>query len=280
VPSHRADTPPLVRPRGSRKQQKQRATPRGRSSSLNVPQVGIASALGLATIAAPLTGALAAPPVAKPATANVVSARAAAPLLAFPRVAPAPVTAVENVTLVPDDSVAPSVPAPLAAPRTLLVTKASRSSERAVLPGCTGQTPDTSGASNGRLPTSVLCTLWDGKHQLRADAAVAIAKLNVAYTQHFGRGICITDAYRTLSEQIRVKASRGSFAATPGTSEHGWGLAVDLCDGVASGSSPQFWWLRANAPRYGFDNPEWARSGGGGPYEPWHWEFQAGQQDR
>ncbi len=280
MPSHRADAPPLVRPRGSRRRQQRRTTHRGHNQSLSVPQVGIASALGLATIAAPLTGALAAPPAAKPAAANVVSARAAAPALAFPRVAPAPATAVETPTLVPDASVAPAVPAQLAAPRTLLVTRASRAHERSVLPGCTGRTPDTTTEDNGRLPQSALCTLWDREHQLRSDAAVAIAKLNVAYVQRFGHAMCITDAYRSLAEQIRVKAQRGSFAAVPGTSEHGWGLAVDLCDGVASGTTPQYFWLRSNAPRYGFDNPEWARPGGSGPREPWHWEYLTGQQER
>ena len=274
--SHRADSPALVRPRATRRQQQRRTTHRAPGSSLSVPQVGIAGALGLATIAAPLTGAMASPPVAKAAATNVVSVRSAAPALAFPRVAPLPETAVESVTLVPDDSVAPAVPAPLAAPRDLLVARASRGNERSVLPGCSGEAPDTSRASNGKLPSTVLCTLWDRRYQLRADAAVAIAKLNVAYTQKFGHGLCLNDAYRTLEEQIRVKAQRGGFAAKPGTSEHGWGLAVDLCDGVSNASSPQYRWLDANAPRYGFENPQWARAGGPGPYEPWHWEFAAG----
>ena len=67
------------------------------------------------------------------------------------------------------------------------------------------------------------------------------------------------------------------LAATPGTSEHRWGLAVDLCDGVQKGSGSRFQWLRDNAPAYGWDNPDWARNGGSGPYEPWHWEYVAGE---
>lgn len=276
MPSHRADTPPLRRPRKAERQQSRRVTQRSQKSSLSVPQVGIASALGLATIAAPLTGAMASPAASKPpAAVNVVTAASLAPALAFPRVAPAPANAVENLRLVPDDGVKVAVPAKLAAPRTLLVTRASRSGERPVLPGCTGEKPDLSNARNGQLPSSALCTLWDPRHQLRSDAAVALARLNVAYMQRFGSAICLTDSYRTYAQQVAVKRSRGSFAATPGTSLHGLGLAVDLCGTVNEGSSsPQYQWLRANAGPYGFANPDWALAGGSGAYEPWHWEFE------
>jgi LAS superfamily LD-carboxypeptidase LdcB len=136
-----------------------------------------------------------------------------------------------------------------------------------------------SGIQNGRLPASMLCTLWDPKRQLRSDAAVALAKLNLVYARRFGHPICFNDAYRSLAQQYAVKARRGGFAARPGTSEHGWGLAVDLCDGVDAGpGSATYGWLRANAPAYGWENPTWARSGGAGPYEPWHWEYLPGEQ--
>jgi LAS superfamily LD-carboxypeptidase LdcB len=105
---------------------------------------------------------------------------------------------------------------------------------------------------------------------------VSLAKLNVAFKQRFGDEVCLTDSYRTLSEQYQLRAIKPGLAAVPGTSEHGWGLAVDLCDGVQAGSGARFQWLRDNAPDYGWDNPAWARSGGSGPYEPWHWEFTEG----
>jgi hypothetical protein len=180
--------------------------------------------------------------------------------------------------VVTDDSVTASVPASLLAPNRVLVTRASRSSDRAVLPGCTGVLPAAfDKAANGRLPDNALCTLWDKDFKLRADAAVSFAKLNVAYNQAFGRSICLTDAYRTLAAQYAIKALRGGFAAPPGTSEHGWGLAVDLCGGASVAGTATYTWLRANAPRYGWDNPDWARSSGTGPYEPWHWEFLSGE---
>jgi len=35
-------------------------------------------------------------------------------------------------------------------------------------------------------------------------------------------------------------------------------------------------WLRANGPMFDWDNPAWARTGRGGPFEPWHWEYVPG----
>jgi LAS superfamily LD-carboxypeptidase LdcB len=189
-------------------------------------------------------------------------------------------TAVERLSLVPDDQHLPSVPKTLAAPREgVLVRKpSSRSHERAVLPGCTGEFPLLK-VDNGRLPQSMLCTLWDGKHELRADAAVSLAKLNVAYTQEFGHPLCVSDGYRTLGEQYAVKAQRGWLAATAGTSNHGLGVATDLCDDVQNSGSRTHAWMVDNAPLYGWTNPDWAQRGGSGPFEPWHWEFTPPTED-
>jgi zinc D-Ala-D-Ala carboxypeptidase len=251
-----------------------------RGSAFVLPQVGIAGALGIATIAVPLSGAFAVAPVAKPASATVPSVAAALqPLPPFPQVVPSPATALDDVRLLPDQTEAAAVPARLQAPRVVLADRASRSDQRAVLPGCDGHVPDVTGVQNGQLPASMLCTLWDPKRQLRSDAAVAMAKLNLAYKAKFGHPVCFNDAYRSLTEQYRVKAERGGFAARPGTSEHGWGLAVDLCDGVDNGpGSPTYQWMRDNAPTYGWFNPKWAQSGGAGPYEPWHWEYFPGEK--
>ncbi|WP_285623683.1 M15 family metallopeptidase [Kineosporia sp. NBRC 101677] len=204
-------------------------------------------------------------------TVSVVSA------VSFPNAATAAGIGVENLAVVPaEGTVQAATPNLLAAPKTIIVSRASRAGERSVLPGCSG-IPTTTGASNGQLPESSLCTLWDSDHRLRADAAVSLAKLNIAYKQEFGNDICLTDSYRTLSEQYAVRASKPTLSAVPGTSEHGWGLAVDLCDGVNTGTGARFQWLADNASSYGWENPDWAKSGGGGPYEPWHWEYAAGQ---
>ena len=256
---------------------------RGLTGSLSMPQVGIASALGLATIAAPLTGSLI--PPAATSTSLSATLDGAAPdrfssrpgQAPFPLIAAAGANGVEAPAVVGDDSPIPSVPAALSAPTRVLVTKVSRSNERAVLPGCDGVLlPAATTSPNGELPVAALCTLWDGDNKLRRDAAVALARLNVAYQQSFGKSLCITDSYRTLAEQYRVKAARGYLAATPGQSEHGEGLAIDLCGGSAVGSTATYTWLRANGPRYGWDNPDWARVGGSGPHEAWHFEYFAG----
>lgn len=153
--------------------------------------------------------------------------------------------------------------------------EASRSGGGSVLPDCDGVPPETP-QPNGRMDETYLCTLWDGKTEIRADAAVSLALLNEAYRAHFGRDICVTDGYRSYAAQVSVRNRKPGLAAKPGTSEHGFGLAVDLCGGVES-AGEGYWWLRENAGAYGYENPRWAQRGGGGPYEPWHWEYVAGQ---
>lgn len=130
------------------------------------------------------------------------------------------------------------------------------------------------GYPNGFIPLTALCPIGGGagSHVLRCDAAASFAALDEAYAGAFGRRICVTDSYRTFDSQVRLYGTKPALAAVPGTSNHGWALAVDLCDGANSYGSPQYAWLMANAPLFGWVNPGWARQGGGRE-EPWHWEF-------
>ena len=156
------------------------------------------------------------------------------------------------------------------------VERVSRSVERSPLEGCDGVRRP--GKTNGALSTDSLCTLFDGHTELRADAAVALAKLNEAYVAKFGADMCLASGYRTIAQQYAVKAEKGGLAATPGTSNHGWGLAIDFCSKETQGA--RWTWLKENGPLYGFVNPSWALAGGSGPHEPWHWEFLQGvEQD-
>ncbi|MCG2798256.1 MAG: M15 family metallopeptidase [Cellulomonas sp.] len=168
------------------------------------------------------------------------------------------------------------VPASLAAAGPVVdrdTDTASRTLDRdTVLPGCSGLTPTTLSA-NGQLPASDLCTLWDGHTQARADYAVALAQLNQAFVIQFGADLCLSSGYRTLAQQRAVKAQKGGLAATPGKSNHGLGLAVDFCTSETTGA--RWTWLNANGPTYGIENPDWAKPGGSGPHERWHWEFTA-----
>lgn len=159
-----------------------------------------------------------------------------------------------------------------AVPGAQRVSDTSRSLDRETLPGCNGDS--SSNFSNGLIPESEMCTLWDGTNMLRGDAAVALAELHENFKVAFGRNLCITDSYRSLGDQRRVAATRGGLAATPGTSNHGWGLAIDLCS--AETRNGVLAWLFDNGSVYGWENPPWAQRGGSGPYEPWHWEYLPG----
>ena len=55
---------------------------------------------------------------------------------------------------------------------------------------------------------------------------------------HFGQNIGITDGYRSYDEQVACRLEKGSLCANPGTSNHGWGKAVDIgaCCGVNTGT--------------------------------------------
>ena len=136
---------------------------------------------------------------------------------------------------------------------------------------CTGG--ELKGFPNGTLPTAALCPLWGTSGQLlRADAAASFDAMSKAYGAQFGEPLCVTDSYRSFPEQVAVRAAKPTLAAVPGTSNHGWGVAVDLCGGIESFGTPQHAWMMANSMAYGWFLPGWAQAGGSKP-EPWHWEF-------
>jgi LAS superfamily LD-carboxypeptidase LdcB len=123
------------------------------------------------------------------------------------------------------------------------------------------------------VPTNLLCPVTAAPgHLLRCDAARALDQLAAAYADGVGAPLCVTDSYRPYAAQVALFARKPSLAAVPGTSNHGWALAVDLCGGAQSFGTPQHDWLVANAPRFGWVDPGWARADGSKP-EPWHWEF-------
>jgi hypothetical protein len=152
----------------------------------------------------------------------------------------------------------------------------SRSKLRPILPGCDGRVTSYD-YPNGEIPADELCTLnFAPRHHLRADAAVALAKLNIAYRARYGQNLCLTDSYRSLAAQQSVAARKPGLAARPGTSEHGMGLAVDFCGGIQTYGSQRYDWMRANAPTFGWANPAWAIPPSSRE-EPWHWEYVVGE---
>ncbi len=128
------------------------------------------------------------------------------------------------------------------------------------------------GYPNGLIPLAALCPLGQAAHVLRCDAADSFRAMSAAFASAFGGPLCLTDSYRTFAAQVRLYGVKPALAAVPGTSNHGWGLAVDLCGGVQSAGTGQYRWMIDNAGPFGWSNPPWARPGRGRE-EPWHWEF-------
>ena len=106
-------------------------------------------------------------------------------------------------------------------------------------------------------------------------AAAAFDRLDAAFYKKFGKHIYITDSYRSLAEQITLKAVKGPYAATPGTSNHGLGLALDLGSNINVATSAEHKWMDASALSFGWENPWWAKDNipSNGQFEPWHWEY-------
>ena len=151
---------------------------------------------------------------------------------------------------------------------------------------------DLAHAMNGLLNTSVLRKVGPTSGQLHHSAATAWNCLQLAAffdkitLDHVG-------AYRTLGQQSTLFKQRYSLtpqgrnitrklngqtyylrdgfapSSTPGKSNHGWGLAID----VASASGDRLAWLLAgNAEKFG-----WFWEVKNGPQaEPWHLNFVCG----
>lgn len=128
------------------------------------------------------------------------------------------------------------------------------------------------GFPNGFIPPTALCGIGLAGHALRCDAAATFQAMSGAFAEAFGRPLCVTDSYRTFDSQVRLYALKPALAAIPGTSNHGWGLAVDMCGGIQSFGTPEYAWMARYAPLFGWSNPPWAQPGQGRE-EPWHWEF-------
>lgn len=123
---------------------------------------------------------------------------------------------------------------------------------------------------NGRIPGGALVALRDQpNHRLYGPAAASWNRV-VEAARADGIELRITDSYRSYDQQVDLARrkglySEGGYAATPGTSNHGWGLAVDA--DVNDAATRQ--WLKVNGPRFG-----WVEAV---PREPWHWEFRPHQ---
>ena len=124
-------------------------------------------------------------------------------------------------------------------------------------------------SGNGQLPATSLDSIGQDGHRLWGPAATSW-KAAVAAAANDGIDLKVTDSYRSYDEQVDLVKrkglySEGGYAAVPGTSNHGWGLAVDVDNTNAAATT----WMRANGYRFGFVEAV--------PREPWHWEFRPQQ---
>jgi LAS superfamily LD-carboxypeptidase LdcB len=155
------------------------------------------------------------------------------------------------------------------------------------------------GKSNGKLPAGVLKKCGIGNFLL-VDPASRACRALVAAAEARGFQVRATGTYRTYLQQEALFRSRytlevlkgrptkrwngetwyqlpkTAMAAVPGTSNHGWGLAVDFAEELngtpqPESVSPKFVrWLIKNAATYGFSAELQS--------EPWHWRYVAGDR--
>lgn len=97
-------------------------------------------------------------------------------------------------------------------------------------------------------------------------AAAASAGVRLAPEPDDGVPSCYRDIPHQQYAWDQYKNHGGNVAAVPGTSNHGWGTAVDIAITSAVKN-----WLDNNAHLYGFSNAEGKASG-----ENWHWVFVGG----
>ena len=144
------------------------------------------------------------------------------------------------------------------------------------------------GDTNGAMPARDLVSVAPGCEAYRP-AAPSLA-LILATAREQGVDLSTEECYRPLSDQVAVKQTwtqaGNSACAAPvvtapsggppkGTSNHGWGEAVDFhqSSGPFQFGTAGYRFVKANAGRFGWNHPGWAEPGGGPCPEAWHWEW-------
>lgn len=129
---------------------------------------------------------------------------------------------------------------------------------------------------NGRLPQATLAPITHAANgeqaYLRRDAARAFLAMNAESEAKFSVTLRVSSArvaYRPLKDQEYFwhlyETGQGNLAARPGTSNHGWGLAVDLATEQMRHIVDQI------GGKYGF-----AKKWSDAPTEWWHIKWRPG----
>jgi hypothetical protein len=152
------------------------------------------------------------------------------------------------------------------------------------------------GQSNGKLPASVLTTIVmpGGGVALVLTQCAPKWQALLAAAAEAGYRLCQDGDYRTYDEQVALLKARyrvvtsgaydiswdgkhwrhvsGATVARPGDSNHGWGLALDLCmPGGKSVTTAAVNWLCAHAEDFGISAELQS--------EPWHWRPYDGDRE-
>lgn len=168
----------------------------------------------------------------------------------------------------------------------------------------------------GLLPTDLLGQLPPGvispasrpqsKGMFLLDVIEDMQRLAMAFEKEFGKKLVVNDSYRTFNRQIgernrTIRESRAirakitpdmsdaekakinkeadkrvGYASKPGTSNHGWGMALDIStahEGKVGFASDTYNWMLVNAPRFNFENPPGLRNESG-VEEAWHFQWR------
>lgn len=134
---------------------------------------------------------------------------------------------------------------------------------------------------NGRLPTNILTPLTFARGFLYKPAADSFEKMVADYKGTGNTFPGITDHYRPIEVQLRLAIEKPRLAARPGTSMHGWGLAIDFNNNrqPVNNWDPFLQFLKTNAHKYGIYGLAAVKgdafySQGFWRGEEWHWEFR------
>lgn len=147
-----------------------------------------------------------------------------------------------------------------------------------------------SGKNNGMLPAELLVDIapngklhvlaaraWEAMRHAAARDGISLYPTSTAdtyrsyeqqmnlfkrrYTPTYDPNVNTLEDSRTFNGQTWYKLKGVAAAASPGKSNHGWGLAVD----VSNSSGSRLAWMVANATRFGFS---WEMAS-----EPWHLRY-------
>jgi hypothetical protein len=125
-----------------------------------------------------------------------------------------------------------------------------------------------------------------GTGALLKDFIGSFNKMTEHFYKDFGKKF-LSSGIRDFDTQMAVRRNSvkkgncanmtisGCSTAVPGSSNHGWGQAVDIKSVTRhtklKWSDPEYEWMVKNAATYNWHHPSWAQIDGSEP-EPWHWE--------